>query len=1508
MNKTIKRLFAVLLAAAMVFGSQWTLASTAYAAAEAASVRAAAEPGLTVIPPPTLKISDRYLTLSVEVGGADRLTGPVTAYYRADPSLPYTSITLQREGDTAVWSADIDTYVYFGQAKENRKFFTDTVYYHISAEYDTGTVTTEECVVQCDQYYGNVYDYSSLPYLLITEIVPATSAKGVGNGDKFEFIELYNNSDQPIDLSGYELHYMTAPSTRPTEYTWRKLDNTDIVIPARGTVVIWCNTNDWQNATALPASDMLEYYYGTEDEPKTDWNLPADFTFTSEGENANLTYTHFSGMPNSGQHRGWQLVTNTGELVVEAYYNVNNDTSNNTDVTSDYGIQFRYPTDGGKRMQKISANVVRANPGRVLTYQVPSATVDMPDDTEAPVINYAHRDTDIRAVEADGIDHEIWASVTDDTIVNTVWLEYKISSADYTPENTVLQSFLRDGETSFYCAYMDFGGFIRQSTFVYRIIARDIVGHETMTEWYSVNIIPYEDEIENTGLRTNIKNGDYVTGSVTLSATETDAQKAAGITMEIDGEPYEVSPDNETYALFVYEVYQTDFNFLNGVTIKNETFDTDTDHEILFNFDISGKWTTYTVRIPLDKILPTAENPDGGLIGLHCGNRYTPIYDPARFAAAIEAYRAAKAVNDAEGMRKASADFIYGDNRSKTEYDCTAELDETGYNLNRDDYEYRDVRLILPDGTVLYDTNPANGGKYSESNRDEIYKFSDSSASDTRQAYFKFDVPADKIDTRSVRIDTTQYADGEHTWTVKSGDTTETVTFYIDNTAPEFTFPFADGETLKGSLSLAPTVDETGSGVGRMYGYLDGNRVGIPYYVKSGTLEPGLHTLECTVEDGVGNVTTKTVTFRTEAETPDAPVLVSGTETVNGSSGTMSVQVSDPSGDAMTVEFYGGYNYTAADRDAFTAYHNSVNMEPPPYVEYPGDTAFTDEQYELVGKVDGQYMDSQSYDLPYQRFAVKVDPDIPRNESIYVRWYGKSFDGCKVTLYAWNIIEQEWDAMDYTIASGDNDFTLEAKLILETYVNVDTNVVNILVQDEVQPADDEKFTIAWVTDQQYYTQRNAYDDEDHVILELQHNWLIENRDALNLQYVISTGDVVNRQYEAYQWDIVSEYYRLLENARIPYGITAGNHDVNFSQEDYSEFGRVFGEDRYKDKSWYGESYQNNRGHYDTISVGGIDFMFVYMGWGIYQTEIDWMNKVISENPDKIVILGFHEYLGTSGVRTEIGEELYQKVVLPNPNVQMVLCGHLHGSSSRVDEIDDDGDGTPDRKVWQLLADYQGSKNTASNYEGGDGFMRLFTFDIANGTVDVTSYSPYLDYLNELRGLTWEEGVDNGAYNPYKALEHMDFEGLQGDGLAQNGNGSGSAYLEMDVETNSFVYAWALEPRLKRVATDALFVTYRQGTPFYTAENVASGTTVSAVMDGLQPDSRYAWFVRVTDDNGGEYISDMYEFSTGSFDTGGKGCGSSFEGRAMIVAAVMLLASGAAIAFVCLRRGKSGGAQ
>ena len=1451
-------------------------------------------PSILVQAQPKLKITDRYLTLSAIVTDDSGLSSkdPVVAYFRVDENLPYQKVILARENDSDTFSAKIDTYVQFGTNKENKKFFTDKVFYYIEAKDSSNNIAKSQVnIIECDQYYGDAYDYNNVPYLLITELVVSTSAKGIGNGDRYEFVEIYNNSDAPIDFSGYELRYMTSPSLRPTEYALRNPENRNLIIQPKSTIIIWVNTNDWQNKSALPAREMQEYFYGTKENPKTHWNLDKGVELVAEGDEPNLSYTHFAGQPNSGQHRGWGIYTNTGELVVEAYYNTNNDSKNNTDVSSDMSILFRYPTDGGKRMQKVNANTVYGNPGIVLDYQIPSATVDMPEDLEVPVINYSHKNVNIYSVESDGLDHEIWVSVTDDTIINTVYIEFNVSSDTYTSKYPTLQSFLRDGETSFYCAYLDFGNFIRKGKIEFRIIAKDIVGKSTSTDWYVLNIIPYEEPLDLSDLSLSIDEGQYVGGSLKISATSR-TEPLTSLSLSLDGNLLPTQPDSQRYALFVYEVFETDFNFRNGVTVKNSKYGEGVNSfRTLFQFDISGRWLTYTVQIPLDMILPSEGYPEGGLVGLHAGNRYTSIYDPSLFNDAIERYQAAKAANDAEKMAEARRDFIYGDTVAMKANQAI--LDEAGLNLNRDDYSFRDARLIMPDGTILYDVNPVNSGKYSELMRDEIYRLSDSNASDTRQVFFKFDIPEESIDTVSYRIDTTSLSEGLHTLSATNGKETKTINFFVDNTNPDFNFTFADGEILKGILNLAPEIEEAGSGVKERYGYLDGNRVGIPYYTTSGNLDPGLHTLEVTIVDKVGNKKTKTITFRTEDENPHRPVFESPDE-IDGVDAKLNVRVTDPSNDDLTVEFFQGYRYSAENREIFKGYYNSVEMEPPLYVVFPGEVEFTAEQYNQIKSLDGDYFDTQSYQLPYHRFAVTIDKDIPRNSIVNVRWYGKSLVGRKVTLYAWNIIEEEWKPLDFAIA-GEDDFLLEADVTIEFFVDPKSNEVNILVQDEIEAPDSEKFTFAWISDPQYYAQRNAYDDEDHIIMELQHNWLIKNKDKLNIEYLFVTGDLVNRQYEAYQWDVIDQYYQLLENARVPYGLLAGNHDVNFSQEDYSVFGEYFGEDRYKDKSYYGESYQNNRGHYDLISVNGLDFMMVYMGWGIYQPEIDWMNKVISENPSRIVILNFHEYLGTTGVQTAIGEEIFNKVVKPNPNVKMVLSGHLHGSASRVDEIDDDGDGTPDRKVWQLLADYQGSKNTASKYEGGDGFMRLFEFDVTNGEVNVITVSPWLEYLNELKGLT--EG-DPGYYDVYRGLNHMDFEGLQGDGLAQNGNGSGSAYQSMDVNTNSFVYEWELIPQIKRVATDAFFVNYRMSESLGKVENVKSGDLASIDWNNLMPDQEYSYYVVVTDANGGKHISDLYTFRTGKVETTGL---SSLQ-IGLIVGGSLLLAGG--VSFILLRKKKA----
>ena len=71
----------------------------------------------------------------------------------------------------------------------------------------------------------------------------------------------------------------------------------------------------------------------------------------------------------------------------------------------------------------------------------------------------------------------------------------------------------------------------------------------------------------------------------------------------------------------------------------------------------------------------------------------------------------------------------------------------------------------------------------------------------------------------------------------------------------------------------------------------------------------------------------------------------------------------------------------------------------------------------------------------------------------------------------------------------------------------------------------------------------------------------------------------------------------------------------------------------------------------------------------------------------------------------------------------VLSGHFHDAETLVDEIDDDGDGVTDRKVYQMLADYQGGP------EGGQGYLRLLKVNQNSNKISVETYSPYLDKYN-----------------------------------------------------------------------------------------------------------------------------------------------------------------------------------
>lgn len=295
----------------------------------------------------------------------------------------------------------------------------------------------------------------------------------------------------------------------------------------------------------------------------------------------------------------------------------------------------------------------------------------------------------------------------------------------------------------------------------------------------------------------------------------------------------------------------------------------------------------------------------------------------------------------------------------------------------------------------------------------------------------------------------------------------------------------------------------------------------------------------------------------------------------------------------------------------------------------------------------------------------------------------------------------------------------------------------------------------------------------------------------------------------YQWNRASDYMKMLEDANLPNGVLAGNHDVGSYDWDYTTYSQYFGESRYKDQPYYGGSYKDNRGHYDLINVEGNDFIMMYMGWGIEDEDIEWMNEVLKQYPNHMAFLNFHDYMLANGSRSGVGNRLYKEVVVPNPNVVAVLSGHYTGASLLKDELDDNGDGITDRTVYQMLADYQG------HAEGGSGYLRLLHFNQDSKEIYVNTYSPYLDKYNYYD----KPGVDEFTMN-------------------------------LD-----------LEPKLKRVATDSIQVNHLRGETIGTPLTVSSGAEVSQTWTDLQSNGTYSWYVLAKDKFGGSVRSDVWTFTT-----------------------------------------------
>lgn len=282
------------------------------------------------------------------------------------------------------------------------------------------------------------------------------------------------------------------------------------------------------------------------------------------------------------------------------------------------------------------------------------------------------------------------------------------------------------------------------------------------------------------------------------------------------------------------------------------------------------------------------------------------------------------------------------------------------------------------------------------------------------------------------------------------------------------------------------------------------------------------------------------------------------------------------------------------------------------------------------------------------------------------------------------------------------------------------------------PAHAQKFTLPVFPD----TQTEISDKNEMFYSRI--DWVIDNKDSLNIPMVLHVGDLVN--FDNYNhWEVASKGYDAFDRNHVPYAIALGNHDteavgvyngsaapgnVNQNLRKTYKFNSYFPVHRFENQRGRYEADKSDNAYY-TFKVGDTNWLVLTLEFCPRMGAINWAGDVVKAYFDYNVIILTHYYLTPKG---EIGDRnagygdfspqvMYNRLIRLYPNIKFVLSGHVSGSALRVD------DGVEGNKIYQMLQNYQ-------NDDFGGGYIRLLTFDIDNATVSAEMYSPFYDRVKE----------------------------------------------------------------------------------------------------------------------------------------------------------------------------------
>ncbi|MCY2929819.1 MAG: metallophosphoesterase [Planctomycetota bacterium] len=247
------------------------------------------------------------------------------------------------------------------------------------------------------------------------------------------------------------------------------------------------------------------------------------------------------------------------------------------------------------------------------------------------------------------------------------------------------------------------------------------------------------------------------------------------------------------------------------------------------------------------------------------------------------------------------------------------------------------------------------------------------------------------------------------------------------------------------------------------------------------------------------------------------------------------------------------------------------------------------------------------------------------------------------------------------------------------------------------------FTLVALPDTQYYS---AYYP---ALFTSQTTWIRNNLAAQNIAFVTHEGDVTDDASPAQFANATAAMYQL--DGQTPYGIAPGNHDVGSPA--YQNYLVNFGPAHFAGRSWYGGSY--GASSYQYFTGGGRTFLSLSIQYDAPGDVLTWAQGVLNApaNAGLPTVVTTHDYLNAAG-RSAYGNTLWNTLISPNQQIFMVLAGH------DVNERNQTSTNAAGKPVFEVLADYQGGPN------GGNGYLRLMSFDEDASAIHVKTYSPYVN--------------------------------------------------------------------------------------------------------------------------------------------------------------------------------------